>query len=142
MSISLVKNVNFGRSLRGLATVGYTLINASGGIASSRTTTGVYEVGTLTGIYAAQIAFPTDFHGSILWDTGGDNPRYASEEYSPLEEQTQFSYDISGGKWTLDANTNEMIFYTADNVTEIARFKMRDQDNNPSVESVFSRTRI
>lgn len=142
MAIALVKNVNFGRSLRGLATVGYTLINSVGGVAAPRTSVGVYEVGTLTGIYAARVTFPTGFHGSILWDTGGADPRYASEECSPLEEQTQFSYDISGGKWTLDANTNEMIFYTADNVTEIARFKMRDQDNNPSVESVFSRTRI
>lgn len=122
--------------------MGYTLINSAGVEAAPRTTLGVYEVGTLTGIYAAQITFPTEFHGSILWDTGGGNPKYASENYSPIEEQTQFSYDISGGKWTLDANTNEMIFYTADNITEIARFKMRDQDNKPSVESVFSRTRI
>lgn len=142
MSISLVKNVNFGRSFRGLTTVGYTLINSVGGVAAARSGAGVYEVGTLTGIYGARITFPTEFHGSVLWDTGGDNPKYASEEYSPLEEQTQFSFDISGGKWTLDAETNEMIFYTADNTTEIARFKMRDQNNNPSVESVFSRTRI
>ena len=122
--------------------MGFTLIGSTGLPATSRITLGVYEVGTLTGIYAAQVTFPTGFHGSILWDTGGANPRYASEECSPLEEQTQFSFDISGGKWALDANTNEMIFYSADNVTEIARFKMRDQDNNLSIESVFSRTRI
>lgn len=142
MSISLVKNVNFGMSQQGLGTVGFTLIGSTGLPATSRITLGVYEVGTLTGIYAAQVTFPTGFHGSILWDTGAANPKYASEEYSPLEEQTQFSFDISGGKWTLDANTNEMIFYSADNVTEIARFKMHDQNNTPSIESVFTRTRI
>lgn len=142
MSITLVKNVNFGRSLRGLATIGYTLIDHVGAPVTPRVTLGIYEVGTLTGIYAAHITFPTEFHGSILWDTGGDNPRYASENYSPIEEQTQFSYDISGGKWTLDIEANEMIFYTADNITEVARFKMRDQDNKPSIEAVFSRTRI
>ena len=122
--------------------MGYTLINSAGVVALPRTESGVYEVGTLTGIYAAQITFPSGFHGSILWDTGGGNPKYASENYSPIEEQTQFSFDINGGKWTLDADTNEMIFYTSDNTTEIARFKMRDQNNKPSVEAVFSRTRI
>jgi len=35
-----------------------------------------------------------------------------------------------------------MIFFAADNVTEIARFNMKDENNNPSVESVFSRTRV
>jgi len=142
VSISLVRNVNFGRSKRGLNTVGYTLVNSVGSITAPRQTAGVHEVGTETGIYAALITFPTNFHGSILWDTGGPNPVHASENYSPLEEQTQFSYDISGGRWILDSNTNQMIFYTADNVTEIARFNMKDQDNNPSVESVFSRTRV
>ena len=142
MSISLVKNVNFGQSKKGLATVGYTLINTSGGVAQPRTSMGVYEVGMLTGIYAALISFPSGFKGSILWDTGGGSPVYATEDYSPLEEQTQFSYHISGGRWILDEATNQMIFFADDNVTEIARFDMKDQNNVPSVESVFSRTRV
>lgn len=140
MAITLVKNVNFGRSLRGLATVGYTLINSVGGIASPRTATGVYEVGTLTGIYASQITFPTGFHGSILWDTGGDNPRYASEEYSPIEEQTQFNYDISGGRWKI-AN-NIMIFYKEDNVTEITRFNLLDDTGSPTMDDVHERVKV
>ena len=142
MSISLVKNVNFGQSKKGLSTVGYTLINTVGGVALPRTISGVYEVGTLTGIYAALISFPSGFKGSILWDTGGLYPVYATEDHSPLEEQTQFSYDISGGRWILDSATNQMIFFAADNVTEIARFNMKDENNIPSVESVFSRTRV
>jgi hypothetical protein len=140
MSISLVKNVNFGRSKRGLATVGYTLINSSGGVAAARTTVGVYEVGTLTGIYAALITFSSGFVGSILWDTGGASPVYATEDYSPAEEQTQFTYDISGGRWKIIGN--QMVFYRADNSTEITRFNLFDDLGAPSMDAVFERVKV
>lgn len=140
MSISLVKNVNFGQSKKGLATVGYTLINTVGGVDLPRTTVGVYEVGTLTGIYAALIAFPTGFKGSILWDTGGVSPVYATEDYSPLEEQTQFNYDISGGRWKIV--NNKMIFYKEDNVTEITRFNLLDDTGSPTMDDVHERVKV
>lgn len=140
MSISLVKNVNFGQSKKGLATVGYTLINTVGGVALPRTTVGVYEVGTLTGIYAALIAFPSGFKGSILWDTGGVSPVYATEDYSPLEEQAQFSYDISGGRWRII--NNQMVFFKSDNSTEIARFNLLDDTGAPTMDSVFERVKV
>lgn len=140
MSISLVKNVNFGRSKRGLATVGYTLINSSGGVAAVRTTAGVYEVGTLTGIYAALILFPTGFVGSILWDTGEASPAYATEDHSLMEEQTQFNYDISGGRWKIV--NNKMIFYKEDNVTEITRFNLLDDTGSPTMDDVHERVKV
>jgi hypothetical protein len=140
MSIQLVKNVNFGRSKRGLATVGYTLINSAGGVAQVRTTAGVYEVGTLTGIYAALITFATGFKGSILWDTGEVVPVHATEDYSPIDEQTQFNYDISGGRWKIVGN--QMIFYQEDNVTEIRRFNLFDDLGSPSMDSVFERVKV
>lgn len=140
MSISLVKNVNFGMSQQGLGTVGFTLIGSTGLPATSRITLGVYEVGTLTGIYAAHITFPTEFHGSILWDTGGGNPRYASENYSPVEEQTQFNYDISGGRWKII--DNKMIFYKEDNVTEITCFNLLDDTGAPTMDDVHERVKV
>lgn len=140
MSISLVKNVNFGRGKKGLATVGYTLINSSGGVAAPRTTVGVYEVGTLTGIYAALITFPTGFVGSILWDTGGASPVYATEDHSLVEEQTQFNYDISGGRWRIVGN--QMIFYRSDNATEVVRFNLFDDLGAPSMDAVFERVKV
>ena len=140
MSISLVKNVNFGQSKKGLATVGYTLINTVGAVALPRTTIGVYEVGSLTGIYAALIAFPSGFKGSILWDTGGVSPVYATEDYSPIEEQTQFNYDISGGRWKIV--NNKMIFYKEDNVTEVARFNLLDDTGSPTMDDVHERVKV
>ena len=141
MTIKLVKSVNFGRSQRGLATVGFTLIDGDGNVSAARSTAGVHEVGTDTGIYASQINFTTEFSGSILWDTGGGNPRYASEEYNPTDERLKFNYDIAGGKWILDPTLNQMIFFAEDNTTEIARFDMKDSAGSPTVNEVFSRTR-
>lgn len=141
MTIKLVKSVNFGRSQGGLGTVGFTLIDGDGNVSVARSTTGVHEVGTDTGIYASQVDFATEFSGSILWDTGTGNPRYASEEYNPTDERLKFNYDVAGGRWVLDPVLNQMIFYTDNNATEIARFDMKDSAGAPSVTQVFSRTR-
>lgn len=77
-----VKIVNFGPGRAGLATVGYTLFDSTGSVASVRTTTGVYELSAGTGIYAAYVPFEDDFDGSIMWDTSGSNPIYAAEPYN------------------------------------------------------------
>ena len=108
MSIKLVKSVNFGKSQGSLGTVGFTLIDGDGIVSTPRSTTGVNEVGTNTGIYAARL---------------------------------KFNFDIAGGRWVLDSVLNQMIFYTDNNATEIARFDMKDSAGAPSVTQVFSRTR-
>ncbi len=141
MSIKLLKQVNFGQSQGGLSTVGFTLIDGVGVASGSRSTTGVHEVGTSTGIYAAQITFTTQFSGSILWDTGSGDPAYAAEQYNPTAENIEFIKDIEGGRWTIDSDTNQMVFYKADNVTEVARFDLQDSAGSASVSEVFSRLR-
>jgi hypothetical protein len=141
MSIKLVKSVNFGKSQGSLGTVGFTLIDGDGIVSTPRSTTGVNEVGTNTGIYAAQINFTTEFSGSVLWDTGAVVPKYAAEEYNPTEERLKFNFDVAGGRWVLDSVLNQMVFYTDNNVTEVARFDMKDSAGAPSVTQVFSRTR-
>lgn len=140
MAITLLKSVNFGPGKKGLDTVGFTLINSSGVVAVARSTTGVHEVGTNTGIYAAPITF-NNFVGSILWDTGGGSPVYATEEYNALEENVEFVKDIEGGRWTIDSDTNQMIFYKSDNTTEVARFNLQGSDGNANSTDVFTRRR-
>lgn len=140
MSITLLKSVNFGPGKGGLETVGFTLINTSGAVAVARSTVGVHEVGTDTGIYAAPITFDS-FVGSILWDTGEGSPAYATEEYNALEENVEFVKDIEGGRWTIDPGTNQMIFYKADNTTEVARFNLQGSDGNANSTDVFTRRR-
>jgi|TARA_Y100000310_G_scaffold333189_1_gene410222 hypothetical protein len=141
MSIKLVKSVNFGSSRGGLGGVGFTLIDGDGTTSESRSTTGVHEVGTSTGIYAAQITFGTSFSGSILWDTGQSTPIYAAEQYNPTAEHVEFIKNIEGGKWSIDSTSKQMVFFKSDNATEVARFGLSGSDGAASVTSVFTRNR-
>ena len=141
MSIKLLKQVNFGVTQGGLGTVGFTLIDAAGSTSVGRSTTGVHEVGTSTGIYAAQITFATQFSGSILWDTGSSSPVYAAEQYNPTAENIEFIKDIEGGRWTINGTTNKMTFYKSDNTTVVAEFDLQDSSGSPSVSEVFTRLR-
>ena len=141
MSFKMLKSVNFGKGKGGLGTVGVSLYDADGTISGSRITAGVHEVGSNTGIYACQLTFAANFSGSILWDTGESDSVYASEQYNPTAERVKFNMDIAGGKWTMDSSSNQMIFYAADNTTEVARFDLTDSDGAGSVASVFTRTR-
>lgn len=74
MSVTLFMSADFGPGKAGLTTVGWT---PTGG---TRTTTGVAEIGHLTGVYGSLITFPDGFKGAILWDTGEVAPAYASED--------------------------------------------------------------
>ena len=141
MSIKLLKQVNFGDAEASLSTVGFTLIDGDGTTSVPRSTTGVHEVGTSTGIYAAQITFATQFSGSILWDTGASSPAYAAEQYNPIAENIEFIKDIEGGRWTINGTTNKMTFYKSDNVTVVAEFDLQDSSGTPSVTEVFTRLR-
>jgi len=141
VSIKLLKQVNFGESQAGVATVGFTLLDAVGVVDAPRSTTGVHEVGTSTGIFAAQVTFDTQFSGSILWDTGGGSPVYAAEQYNPTAENIAFIKDIEGGRWTIDNITNKMTFYKSDNTTVVAEFDLQNSAGAPSVSEVFTRLR-
>lgn len=80
--ISKLCLVNFGISKAGLTTVGYTLLNSNDTEKQARTITGVFEVGTNTGIYGYLVSFDDDWIGTILWDTGEVSPRYGVEEFN------------------------------------------------------------
>lgn len=160
MPIIAVKTANFGKLRGGLGTVGYTLYNSTGAEVLSRSVVSVHEVGANTGIYAAPVSFPDNFTGSILWDTGqGANTVYASEEQNntdsaasltgditsiktSLDADLTFVKDMIGGRWCIDPVTFQMVFYKSDNTTEVARYDLRDKNDNPSYLSIFDRNRV
>lgn len=160
MPLTVVKTANFGKTRSNLDTVGYTLFDSTGVEITSRSVLGVYEVGIMTGIYAASIAFPDGFAGSILWDTGqGADTVYASEEQNFTDSASSLSGDISsiksaldadltfvkdmlGGQWRIDDQNFQMVFYKDDNTTEVARFDLIDNKGTPSFLSVFLRKRV
>lgn len=138
----LMKTVNFGKGKSGILTVGYTLYTDAGEIQQDRSTTGIFELGTGTGIFGAKIRFPKSFTGTILWDTGeGDKTSYATEEYNGVEEDLAFVKAVTGGRWKLDPITNVMTFFGDDNLTPVACFTMYNSVNNPSVLEVHQRIR-
>ena len=142
MGITLTKTVNFGTARGGLSTIGFALYNSLGVATGSRSTTGVNEVGSSTGIYAASIKFDSIFSGTILWDSGeSSNKAYAAEEYNSSDERIKFIEDMSAGKWHINDTAKQMIFYGSDNITEVARFGLSGSGGDPAVENVYTRNR-
>lgn len=50
-----------------------------------------------------------------------------------------FIRNIEGGRWRITGN--QMVFYKADNVTEVARFNLKSSSGTPTMTNVFERTR-
>lgn len=53
--------------------------------------------------------------------------------------KVDFLADMEGGRWKIISN--QMIFYKADNITEVARFNLFDAAGNPASANVFERRR-
>lgn len=81
MSYILYKTVNFGSNYAGLNTVGYKLIDNTGSVVATRTTSGVQSLGQ--GVYGASVTFSNGFAGSIYWDTTNGSTVSAVEEINP-----------------------------------------------------------
>jgi hypothetical protein len=150
--------------------VGYQLINYEGNVTAARTISGVHQ--TAPGIYAAYITFPDEFRGQILWDTGTtfSETYYASEQHNTEENLPDTIYDklatientiltgslnnkldlilnriddtfqMTAGRWKIE--NYQMIFYKEDNLTEICRFGLFDENGDPSMDAVFDRRRV
>lgn len=157
MSLTQLRNVNFGKSLADrVGSVGYTLIDSTGAITSARTTTGVFQTVSGSGLYATNITFPDGFRGQVVWDSGGGSPSYATEQFNIEENNPSVDdiktivtntaarveqlYDIQYGRWKIVNNT--MVFYKEDNVTVVATFNLFDENDNPTMDAVFDRRRV
>lgn len=163
MSFTQLRTANLGISkanLTGSTGVGFALINTDGTTQTPRTTVGVYQLSSGSGLYAANITFPDFWHGSVIWDTGEATgslgfavEQFNFEENDPrisnitgslgvMSGQLQFVYDMTGGRWKLDSATNQMIFYASDNTTVVGRFNLFDVTGTPTINQVAERQRI
>ena len=139
--VKLVKTVNFGSGLGSRRDhVFYKTFDTLGTGSVDRTNIGVYELGSGTGIYGAQLSLAQEFSGSIIWEVTGSNSNvvFASDE---IELDIRVVRHMTDGQWEIDAATKEMIFYQKDNTTEFARFDLFDRNDSASFEEVFKRTR-
>ena len=140
--VKFVKTVNFGSGLGDRRDhVFYEVFDTLGTGSIARTNSGVYELGSSTGIYGAQLVLSQSFSGSIVWQVTGSNSNivFASDE---IETDSRITRHFTTGRWLLDSSENQMIFYQEDNKTEVGRFNLFDSSGNGSVESVFHRSKV
>lgn len=162
MSYTLLQNANLGPSranLTGALGVGYTVLDDAGATITPRTTVGVYQLATGSGIYGALVTYPDNFKGQILWDaplTGSLTQVFAAEDQNyldnnPLVDDIYYQLllvsgsvdhirDIEDGRWKITGN--QMIFYKADNTTVVATFDLFDQFGTPTENEVMERRRV
>lgn len=139
--VKLAKTVNFGRSLANRpGYVYYSIYDTLGTVSVFRSSGSIYQVGSGTGIYGSELSISQTFSGSILWEVTASNGNvvFASEE---IETDQKITRHFTVGRWIIDENTNQMIFYQEDNSTEIGRFDLKDRNGAGSFEEVFERTR-
>lgn len=161
MPLQQLRNVNFGLNrvnATGSTGVGYTIYDTDGAIVTTRSTTGVYQITSGSGIYASYVTFPDNFHGQLLWDTGTAfvTKSYATEQVNVEENNPKvndnwsmlnsitgsiaLTRDITAGRWKIVSN--KMQFYKEDNVTLVAEYNLTDDLGAPSMDAVFERTKI
>ena len=117
----------------------YSIYDTLGSETTSATNSGVYQLGTSTGLYGVELNLNNRFSGSIVWSVDGNTSVYATEEIKMDQKMARF---IHTGRWIIDENTNQMVFYEDDNVTEIARYDLKDRDGNASITEIFERSRV
>lgn len=98
-----VSAVNFGKAYAGISTAGFKLVSSDGTEKQSRTTTGVVEVGSSTGIFGASVTFETGWQGTVVWDSGTMPNKYASDDYNGT---STVSTVTTSGTFTYNVSTN------------------------------------
>jgi len=138
--VKVLQTANLGKGYADRTSdIRYSIYDTLGSEATAATNTGVYQLGTSTGLYGVELDLNNRFSGSIVWSVDGNTSVYATEEIKMDQKMARF---IHTGRWIIDENTNQMVFYEDDNVTEIARYDLKDRDGNASITEIFERSRV
>ena len=133
----ILQTANLGFSMSGLSgSVRYALYDTLGNEVSSSKNTGIYEIGTSTGVYGVELNIGNRFSGSILWSVNGKSGVFATEE---VKSDQRMARMIHTGRWLIDKPKAKMTFFEEDNITPIAVYDLKDTSGNPSVTEVFER---
>lgn len=135
--MKVLQTVNFGQSQgNNTSNIRYTLYDTVGTLTLSASNSGIYQMGSNTGLYGVQLDLSTQFSGSIVWSVTDTPGLFATEEVKIDQKMARY---IHTGRWIVDENTNEMIFYQDDNTTEIARYALFDRNGRASITELFER---
>jgi hypothetical protein len=135
--LKVLQTANLGKGYSGISgSIRYQLFDVLGNSVLSVRNTGIYELGTSTGLYGVQLNLSTQFSGSIVWSINGNSNVYATEEVKIDQKMARY---IHTGRWLVDEDEKQMIFYQDDNSTEIARYSLFDRSGNASITELFER---
>jgi len=135
--LKVTQTVNLGKSLSGVSgSIRYSIYDTTGAQTGSTTNSGIYEIGTSTGLYGVELNVSVYFSGSIVWSVNGNSDIYATELVSIDDKLTR---NIQFGRWKVDEIKKEMIFYDSDNTTALIKYQLFDSSGSPSVTEVFDR---
>ena len=138
--MKVLQTSNLGRAVGGISgSIRYALYDTLGAEVSSSVNTGIYELGTSTGLYGVELNLTTQFSGSIVWSVTSAPTIFATEEVKIDQKMARY---IHTGRWKIDKTENQMIFYQDDNTTEIAKYELLDDSGSPSVTQLFERRLI
>lgn len=73
-----------------------------------------------------------------VWDAVRSGHDDAGSFGEAVDELAAFA----GGGWEIDTDTDQLILYKADNVTEVARFDLLDDEGQATSTRVFERQRV
>lgn len=113
-------NTNIGTISTSIGTIEASLTSIEGDISTMQGDIGAIEL-SISGINSSIITITTDI-GTIQTDI------------SNLAATSQFMADIEGGRWQIDVDAKQMVFYKSDNMTEVARFNLYDELGSPTAD--------
>ena len=138
--MKVLQTVNLGKSQADKTSdVRYEVFDTLGISQGAAANTGIYQMGSATGIYGVELNLSTQFSGSILWSVDGNSNVFATEEIKIDQKMARY---IHTGRWIVDENTNQMIFFEDDNETEIARYNLKNKEGKGSVTEIFERVKV
>lgn len=107
--MKVLQTANLGRSVGGISgSIRYSLYDTLGTEVSSSANTGIYELGSITGIYGVELNLSPQFSGSIVWSVTSAPSVFATEEVKIDQKMARY---IHTGRWTVDSSTNQMVFF-------------------------------
>ena len=145
--MKILQTANLGRSQGGISgSIRYAVYDTLGSESIAETNTGIYEIGSNTGIYGVELNLSTQFSGSILWSVA-NKPIHAIEEIKIDQKMARY---IHTGRWKIANDSRDpewrgqpqMIFFEDDNVTEIARYNLFDEKGLASSQVIFERKKV
>jgi hypothetical protein len=107
---------------------------------TTRELTGVQD-SNIVSVDGISVSSPDDFKADLT--TIETDIADVQTKLDNVDVITQAIYDYTFGRWAIDKANNQMVIYEPDNVTELARFDLKDENGNPTYSAAtFDRVRV